>query len=419
MKTCITFLLFFWTCFSVAAADGPSSPGETRNSSLNTEISLNMEGTPAVQILKYIETIINMRIEYSDSIQRSLKRPVTLKSERISAAEALRRVCELISARAEITNGRILIQAESPSAGKKDAAAHKETDVIAIVNSESVTWKEIDRQLTLYYPFLEENKLQPALRKKIHTAVLKRAILMKLRNQFIRKSLHHVKITKKEIDAAVAGMQEKIANNPAFKDFAEFLAKFGFKELQDYISKVIIPDCKYKRFLTGLISEDDIKKAYTENKDNIKQVRISHIFLRTGDDKEKNTLTRARAEEIRKNLVNGTEFAEMARKHSEAASASSGGDIGYISGASENINTTIQQTAFSLKKGEISPVITVSAGLHIITVTDIRDSFSELKESIKTSMIIQLQKRHLDQLVRTSDITIIDTQYKQLLKDKK
>ena len=90
-----------------------------------------------------------------------------------------------------------------------------------------------------------------------------------------------------------------------------------------------------------------------------------------------------------------------------------------MAATSKQVHKAFLKAALSLKKNGISPVVAVSTGFHIVTVTDIKDSFKELEENLRNAMIMQLQARHINQLVKKSDIKIRDEKYKQIVKEKK
>eukprot|EP01118_Nematostelium_gracile_P017886 TRINITY_DN7782_c0_g1_i1.p1 TRINITY_DN7782_c0_g1~~TRINITY_DN7782_c0_g1_i1.p1 ORF type:complete len:117 (+),score=37.24 TRINITY_DN7782_c0_g1_i1:101-451(+) len=57
-------------------------------------------------------------------------------------------------------------------------------------------------------------------------------------------------------------------------------------------------------------------------------------------------------------------FADLASKHSDCGSASSGGDLGFF-GKGE-MQAAFEEAAFKLKVGELSQVVDTDSGVHII-----------------------------------------------------
>ncbi|WP_019241649.1 MULTISPECIES: peptidylprolyl isomerase [Bacillus] len=109
------------------------------------------------------------------------------------------------------------------------------------------------------------------------------------------------------------------------------------------------------------ITDEEMKEYFEENKDSFdeqEQVKASHILV---DDL-------ATAQKIKKELDNGADFAELAKKNStDTSSAEKGGDLDYFSKG--DMVEAFETAAFSLKEGEISDPVKTDYGYHIIKVT--------------------------------------------------
>jgi len=90
----------------------------------------------------------------------------------------------------------------------------------------------------------------------------------------------------------------------------------------------------------------------------------------SGDDAVGEEAARAKIEEIHFQLSAGSDFAELARRRSEDASAGDGGDLGWV-GQGELV-PALAKAVFSLAPGEISEVIETELGFHVVRVTERR-----------------------------------------------
>jgi peptidyl-prolyl cis-trans isomerase C len=124
-----------------------------------------------------------------------------------------------------------------------------------------------------------------------------------------------------------------------------------------------------------VITDEDLKKTYEANKKDYEQVKASHILIAfkgsPAAPKDKPELTeeqaKAKAEEIRKKIVAGADFAETAKKESDdTGSGSRGGELGSF-GHGQMV-PEFEQAAFTAKPGEITPVVRTQFGYHIIKV---------------------------------------------------
>jgi parvulin-like peptidyl-prolyl isomerase len=118
------------------------------------------------------------------------------------------------------------------------------------------------------------------------------------------------------------------------------------------------------------ISEKTLREAY---RINLLQKKLQEAVI-AASATEPQVLARhilvddiALAEGLRQKLLNGADFAEIAREYSkDTASAADGGILGWF-GKNEMV-TEFEQAAFSQEIGEIGPVVQTSFGYHIIQV---------------------------------------------------
>ena len=152
------------------------------------------------------------------------------------------------------------------------------------------------------------------------------------------------------------------AKNLSLKELRESLKKRVY--IDEYLKKQGISDPE--------IPEEDIKRFYDSNPkaySREESIKVSHILIKvdknTGPEKKEKAFKKA--EQIRKEILGGKDFAEMAKKHSECNSASGGGSLkntkrGYMP-------AEFDQAAFALKVGAVSEVVETKFGFHIIKVS--------------------------------------------------
>lgn len=101
-------------------------------------------------------------------------------------------------------------------------------------------------------------------------------------------------------------------------------------------------------------------------------IRVRHIVIHhQGAHEASSTRTledaRERASQARVALVDGTPFSEVARSYSEGPTATSGGDLGWLSPG--QFVPAFEAAALSLKPGELSPLVETPYGVHLIERT--------------------------------------------------
>ena len=110
--------------------------------------------------------------------------------------------------------------------------------------------------------------------------------------------------------------------------------------------------------------------------------------------------SRAKAEDVLKQIKAGGDFAKLAEKYSDdPGSAKEGGELGWI-GRGRTV-PEFEKVAFSLPKGQTSDLVKSSYGFHIIQVEDKQDahlkSFAEVKNEI-TEKVKQEKTEHATEI---------------------
>jgi peptidyl-prolyl cis-trans isomerase C len=159
------------------------------------------------------------------------------------------------------------------------------------------------------------------------------------------------------------------------------------------------------------VNDAAIEKYYNDNPNEFKtpeQVRASHILISTrstdpnADPNKVKAAAKAKAQEILDQIKKGADFNELAKKNSaDPGSAAKGGDLGFFSKG--QMVKEFEEAAFSLKPGEVSPLVETTYGYHIIKVTDHKDanttSLDKAKPQIKEMLTNQKKQQFAEKYV--------------------
>ncbi len=120
-------------------------------------------------------------------------------------------------------------------------------------------------------------------------------------------------------------------------------------------------------------SDQEIADFYEKNKEKFKMpesVRVRHILVANpaGNNDKIKAEKRAKAEDLRKQLIAGADFAEIAKKNSDCPSKESGGDLGVFTRG--EMVKQFDDAAFSQAVNAIGPVVETEFGFHIIQVLE-------------------------------------------------
>jgi peptidyl-prolyl cis-trans isomerase D len=145
------------------------------------------------------------------------------------------------------------------------------------------------------------------------------------------------------------------------------------------------------------VSEAELHQYYTQHLSDYRvpdRVKVAHIlFKTTGKTPAEVATIEKTAADVLNQIRAGGNFAELAKKYSEDTSAAQGGEIGWI--VRGQTVKEFEDTAFSMKPGQVSGLVKTAYGIHIIKLEDKQvahlESFDEVKDSIRT----ELEKQRL------------------------
>ena len=161
------------------------------------------------------------------------------------------------------------------------------------------------------------------------------------------------------------------------EQFADHLKKRGLTEKEakaNLTKQVQVDEYLLKEGISDPdIPEKDIREFYDSSPENYARketVEVSHILIKVDEtagpeEKEKAYL---KIKEVRKEILAGKDFAEMAKEHSQCNSASGGGALGYKERG--YMPKEFDEVAFTIEKDTVSDIVETKFGYHIILVTD-------------------------------------------------
>lgn len=152
------------------------------------------------------------------------------------------------------------------------------------------------------------------------------------------------------------------------------------------------------------IDDAAIKKYYDEHKGDFDSVKARHILVRSGttmpgEPQDTKVLTdeqaKAKIDKIRERLVKGEDFAAVAKAESDdKGSAAQGGELGSF--RRNQMVKPFEDTAFSLKEGELSLPVKTQFGYHLIQV---QEKTSASLDSSKKEIEARLTPDRMEQMV--------------------
>jgi len=201
-------------------------------------------------------------------------------------------------------------------------------------------------------------------------------------------------VSDEEVEQSIEVTRERFADE---EEFEEALQRSGLTEaaLQSETRKTLLVNRLLETVVwRGIeIPDSAVQRFFEENRAALagpSRPRVRHILVRLSPgappaDRE-NALVKVKS--LRRQLVAGADFAQLARDNSEdEATAARGGDLGYLQ---ENPADPLARAAQSLQPGEISPVIETADGYHILEVTQRSDPAPQQPDPAMRASITQV-----------------------------
>lgn len=292
---------------------------------------------------------------------------------------------------------------------------------VATVNGTKISSDEFKKTIALYKDSMEQTYGKDIWDKEVEKGVkykdkFKDLILEQLITTeviYSQAKKDNLLPKKEEVEKSFKELKDTMSKDEKYK---EQLEKLGIDDtfLKDQQEKDLAMQNYQANFTKETkISDEEMKKYYDTHKDEFKkdEVEASHILLKTVDDNNKplseakKAEAKKKAEEALKEVKSGEDFAKVAKKYSQDASASDGGKLGFFSRG--QMVAEFEEAAFSMKKGEISNLVETQYGYHIIKVTDKvneQTPFEDSKETIQAQLLKNKYQEKIEKLTKEAKV---------------
>jgi peptidyl-prolyl cis-trans isomerase C len=270
----------------------------------------------------------------------------------------------------------------------------KRTDIAASVDGKVLKKSELESNVKERMRILKD-QIPSGKRKEFQQHLSRQLTENFIIRTLLENELDRRKITTSSEDI-VSTMNNLMASLPPDKKMDDFLKENRITQ-EDIIFAVRAE--KFKNMVIGKKAkptQKEISKFYSDNRENLfmepESVHVRHILVALGKDEDDKVQAekREKIEDLRNQLLNGANFAELAGKYSDCPSKEVRGDLYYIQRG--QMVEAFEDAAFSQEKNAIGPVIKTEFGYHIIQVLDKRPSRKVTLEDVKDKI-----SNHLEQ----------------------
>jgi parvulin-like peptidyl-prolyl isomerase len=214
-----------------------------------------------------------------------------------------------------------------------------------------------------------------------------------------------VEVDEADVDAAIAELREPFE---VPEQFISRLETEGFTEEEYRVHVRRMMAAKHYldeiRSSVAEVSDEELEKYYRDNEIRLtlpEQVRVRHILLTwkplgTRDDR---AALREQMTAILEQARSGSDFAELARIHSEDSTAQDGGDTDFFHRG--QMVPAFEEAAFSLQPGEVSDIVETPFGLHILRLEERKEPrllpLDEIRDQLRDHVSKEKQEQAVEQ----------------------
>lgn len=267
---------------------------------------------------------------------------------------------------------------------------------VALVDGEEITKAEFDALMSRAKLSYTNNKQDfPKAGTPEYRTLQNQAVAYLVQQEKYRQKADDldVEVSEKELDDRVEQLKDQYFGGND-KQFQENLKTQGLTEeqIRGEIESQLISEKIYAKVTEGVkVTDAEIEKYYNDHKADYKQGasrEVRHILVA----KNKKAL----ADDIRRQLQNGGNFAALAKKHStDPGSKSNGGKLTVRKG--ETV-PPFDKVAFELDKGELSQPVETQYGWHLIeALSDVtpekQTPLAEVKEQIRQQLLQERRQK--------------------------
>jgi peptidyl-prolyl cis-trans isomerase SurA len=280
----------------------------------------------------------------------------------------------------------------------------------AVVNEGVVLKSELNRQTELIALRAQESGMTLPPDDILQEQVLERLIVEEIQMQ--RAQRIGIQISDQQLNAAIG----EIARNAGIQldDMPAVLAEEGIEYgeyRRDMRRQMIMEQLRRIDVVQRIsVSPREILQCVDDLEDNVvvdSDFNLSHILISVPEAANAEEFAEAEAEAnlVYSQLVEGTEFSELAIRYSDSQTGLEGGNLGWRKG--DQLPTLFSSVVGDMQPGDFSQPIRAISGFHLVKV-------NELRGVNQKSEIDQMFVRHI--LVTPNEI-IDDETAKQRLED--
>ena len=280
---------------------------------------------------------------------------------------------------------------------KTESSIQKLDRIIAVVDQDVITEKELQEKINSVISNLKNQKIEIPSESVLRKQVMERLIANSIQIQLALQT--GLKINDAQVDKTIERIAEK--NKLNVVDFKKTLEKDGtnfYKFREEIRNEITIAQLKEREVDSKIVITDGEIDNFlnAQSKEVQDEYEVAHILIRVPEDvsPEKLEKLKNKAEEASKQIQSGKNFTQVSSAFSETPNALEGGSLGWKKAS--DLPTLFVDALKKIEVGLLTPILRSPNGFHILKLINKKGSSAPL-------VIEQTHVRHI--LIKLSEIT--------------
>ncbi len=262
------------------------------------------------------------------------------------------------------------------------------------------------------YKKFDPAKITPEAKSQLRIQALERVIETELLYQAGRK------MQIPDLDTLVARKMAETQSHPSEK-----MSRMSEEELREFaVREIYLTEyMKKNNLIDPEVSEEEVKALYQKNIEGFVRNETAltrHILVQVAEEAtaEERETARAKIDEARQKILDGTPFEEIAKEYSEDKNAESGGNLGHMERG--YMPAQFDEVAFTIEPGALSKVIETQFGYHVLEVLErtprgtvpYEQTRDFLRKYVQNQTVRKNRIAHMKQLRQNAEIMIFEAE---------
>ena len=280
---------------------------------------------------------------------------------------------------------------------KSEGGIKKLDRIIAVVDQDVITEKELQEKISSVIGNLKNQKIEIPSESVLRKQVIERLIANSIQIQLAYQT--GLKISDAQVDKTIERIAEKNKLNVA--DFKKTLEKDGtnfYKFREEIRNEITIAQLKEREVDSKIVITDGEIDNFlnAQSKEIQDEFEVAHILIRVPEDAspEKLEKLKNKAEEATRQILSGKNFTQVSAAFSETPNALEGGNLGWKKAS--DLPTLFVDALKKTEVGKITSILRSPNGFHILKLINKKGSSGPL-------VVEQTHVRHI--LIKLSEIT--------------